>query len=342
MKRLWGAVVGCGFIAEFHLRGWARIPDAEICSLADPDGARAEARRAAFAPEARVYDCLESVLPREPLDFVDIITPPWLHREHCLLAAQAGLHVICQKPLCDRLADAESLVEALRHHPGHFVVHENHRCRPWFQEVIRLQRAGFFGQLRHVQLEQHDPVEPPGKNDLEAEQGVLLQYGVPLVDMVHALLGDPTRVHAWMQRINPRVRGESLAHVVMDYAGLAAVVDVSWKPVGLQQGRALVVGDKGEAYYEGRMTRADTARFRVCHGNTVVRDEVRSPTADYVDSFYQFERDFTGAVLNGRPPPQPAAENLRSLRVAFAAYESARSGGAVEMRRFGPKRAGAT
>jgi predicted dehydrogenase len=285
---------------------------------------------------------LESVLASERLDFVDIVTPPWLHREDCLLAAQAGLHLICQKPLCDRLDEAEELVEALRRHPRYFVVHENHRFRPWFQEVLQLFRAGFFGKLRHVQLEQHDPVEPPEKIDTEVEQGVLLQYGVHLVDMAHALLGDPTRVHAWMQRINPRVRGESLAHVVMEYPEVSAVLDVSWKSAGLQQGHALVVGERGEAYYEGRMARADTARFRVCQGNTVVRDEVRSPTADYVDSFYRFERDFTDAVLGGRPPPQPAAENVRSLRVAFAAYESARSGCAVEMNGFGPKHERAT
>lgn len=341
MKRLRGAVIGCGSIAEFHLRGWARIPEVEICALADPDAARAEARRAEFAPGARLYDRLPSVLAREQVDFVDIITPPWLHREDCLLAAAAGLHIVCQKPLCDRLDETEQLVDALRHHNRLFVVHENHRFRPWFQEVLRLHREGFFGRLRHVQLEQHDPKEPPEKIDTDVEQGVLLQYGVHLVDLAHALLGDPTRVHAWMQHLNPRVRGESLAHVVMEYPEASAVIDVSWKPAGLQQGHALIVGEKGEAYYEGRLTRAEAARFRICQGNAVVRDEIRSPTTDYVDSFYQFERDCVDAMLGNRPPPQPATENVRSLRVGFAAYEAARSGRAVQMDQFGAKQEGA-
>ena len=44
-----GAVIGCGYIAEFHLRGWARIPEVEIVALADPDRARAGQRRDEFA-----------------------------------------------------------------------------------------------------------------------------------------------------------------------------------------------------------------------------------------------------------------------------------------------------
>src|SRR5688500_13044621 len=98
--KLRGAIVGCGMISEFHLRGWQRIPEVEIVALVDPVRDRAEQRRARFAPPARVYDSLDSLFASESsLDFVDILTPPWLHRAHCLRAAQAGVHIICQKPL---------------------------------------------------------------------------------------------------------------------------------------------------------------------------------------------------------------------------------------------------
>ncbi len=326
MKRLRGAVVGCGFISEFHLRGWNEIPEVEIVALVDPIEAAARDRQAQFAPHARIYGGMEDLLAAEKLDFVDILTPPWLHREQCLRAADADLHIVCQKPRCDRWEEASRLVGELSGYRRRFVVHENHRFRPWFREVARLSREGFFGKLRHLQFVQHDPSEPPEKIDTEVERGVLLQYGVHLVDLVVALLGDPVRVHAFMDRINPRVRGESLAHVVFEYADASAIVDVSWKPVGVQQGHALIVGERGEAWFEGKMTRAETARFRVCSGNDVVLDEVRSPRDDYVQSFRQFEREFVDSVLYGKPPPQPAAENLRSLRATFAAYESARTG----------------
>ena len=334
--KLRGAVVGCGFISEFHLRGWARLPEVEICALADPDRARAEARRDRFAPAARIYDGLEPLLAAETLDFVDLLTPPPLHAEHCRRAAAAGLHLICQKPLCDRLEDAVSLVADLASHPRLFVVHENHRYRPWFQQVLALAHENFLGPWRHVELLQHDPSEPPERVNLEAERGVLLQYGVHLADMMVALLGDPVRVHARLGRINPRVRGESAAIAVFEYPETTVALDVSWKAGGVGQGHALFVGEAGEACYEGRMTRSAAARFRVCRDRQVVRDETRVPLDDYVESFFQFERDFVEAVLRGAPPPPSAAENLRSLRAIFAAYESARTGTIVTLADYGP------
>ncbi|MBE7539230.1 MAG: Gfo/Idh/MocA family oxidoreductase [Opitutaceae bacterium] len=334
MKKLRGAVVGCGSISEFHFRGWNAIPEVELVALVDPSEAAAQDRREKFAPGARLYRGMHEMLSREEIDFVDIITPPWMHREHCLLAADAGAHIICQKPLCDRWQDARRLVDELSGYSKRFVVHENQRFRPWFRDIERLVREGRLGRLRHLQFAQHDPVEPPEKIDTEVELGVLLQFGVHLVDLVVALLGDPVRIHAHMDRINPRVRGESLAHVFFECAGASAVVDVSWKSVGVQQGHALVIGEAGEAFYEGRMTRADSARFRVCAGNEVVRDEIRSPREDYVHAFGQFEREFVDSILHETPPPQPARENLRSLRATFAAYESARIGSAVVLEAF--------
>lgn len=334
MKRLRGAVIGCGFISEFHLRGWTRIPEVEICVLVDPDRARAESRRTQLAPGARVYDSLPSAMAGESLDFVDILTPPWLHREHCLQAAVAGLHIICQKPLCDRLDEAESLVTALKDFPRRFVVHENHRFRPWFGDVLQLARNGFFGKVRYVELQQHDPTEPPQKIDTEVERGILLQYGVHLADMMVALLGEPTRVLARMQCINPRVRGESIAHAVFEYPDSSATITVSWKPGGIEQGHAVVIGDQGEAIYEGIMTPSASARFRLCRGCKVVRDETRIPRDDYLESFFRFQRVFVDSVLRDAPPPPSAAENLRSLRAIFAAYQSALSGAPVALAGF--------
>ena len=90
---------------------------------------------------------------------------------------------------------------------------------------------------------------------------------------------------ARLQRINPRVRGDSLAHVVFGYRDTTAVLDISWKAHGLAQGSVLLVGDAGEAFFEGRMTRGDVSRYRVASGNTVVLDEQRSPTVDYLERF---------------------------------------------------------
>lgn len=320
--RLKGGVVGCGMIAEFHLRGWQRIPEVEIVALADPAAAAAEARRAAFAPGARLYPSMEAMIAGESLDFVDIISPPVFHREHCRLAKAARLHVVCQKPLCLELDEARALVADMKDSGRVFAVHENHRFRPWFAEIRRRHAAGFFGQLRYLRIDQFDPYEPAEKFKADAVRGVTLEYGTHIIDMVRVLLGEPKSTYARAHAPNPRVRGESLAHIVYNYDAATAVIDIAWKAAGLQQGGFLLVGTEGEAFFEGRLTRDANARLRLVRGNEVVLDEQRSPTADYVDSFYLMERDFTDAVLEGRPPEQTGEENLRTLMATFASYQS--------------------
>ena len=330
-RRLRGGVVGCGMISEFHLRGWQRIPAVEIVALADPSAAAAESRRAAFAPDARIYAGIEPMLAAEALDFVDIITPPWLHAEHCRLARAANLHVVCQKPLCLDLEEARRLVADMSTSPRLFAVHENHRFRPWFAEVRRRHAAGFFGRLRYLRVDQFDPYEPAEKFKAEAVRGVTLEYGTHLIDMVRALLGHPQATFARMHTPNPRVRGESLAHITYLYQDATAVVDIAWKAAGLQQGGCLLIGDRGEAVYEGRLTRDSSSRFRLVSGNEVVLDEVRCPTDDYVDSFYEMERDFAEAILANRPPEQTGAENLATLEATFASYTAAAEGRLVSL-----------
>jgi hypothetical protein len=98
---------------------------------------------------------------------------------------------------------------------------------------------------------------------------------------------------------------------------------------GVQQGSALVIGDAGEAWFEGRMTRGDAARFRMMKGETVVKDERRYPTDDYAESFYLLQRAFADSMLSGGPVPQSARDNLRTLALTFAGYDAARTGLAV-------------
>jgi predicted dehydrogenase len=310
-------------IAEYHLRGWLRIPEVEIVALCDPDRARAQSRQQEFVPAAAYYADVGDLLAREKLDFIDILTPPWLHKEHCLRAAEAGLHIICQKPLCGDLGEAEQLVAALREYPKIFAVHENHPYRPWFRDILELKQESFFGAIRHVALIQHDAHEPPERFKAEAERGIMLEYGVHLVDMLRALVGEPRQVFASMQRVNPRVRGESLATALYLCEGASGLIDISWKSTAPELGSATVIGERGIAVYDGRMTRGKESRFRLFQEGRLVLDEVRCPTDDFCESFYLLQRELTDAMLRGTPPPQPASYNLQTLAATFAAYDVA-------------------
>ncbi len=326
VTKLRGALIGCGMVSQFHLKGWQRIPEVEIVALADRDRNRSEARRREFVPAARIYTDSTALFANEHLDFVDILTPPASHKEHCLLAKAARLHIICQKPLCDEFDDARALVAAMGDHPKLFAVHENHRYRPWFQRILAMHWEGFFGTPRVVRFVQHDPSEPAEVYKLRARRGVLMEYGTHLVDMMRALLGEPARVYAVTRFLNPRVQGESWALAVYDYAETTVTIDIAWKPAGLPRGSLVIEGDKGAALYEGTMTRGASARFRLMKGNEVARDESHSPDDDFAESFYLFQRDCVDAMLSGRAVTQTGVENLKTLLLTFAAYRASDEG----------------
>src|SRR5439155_22690747 len=98
---------------------------AEVAVLPGRDTARARrAGSAAARPAARWYDSADELLTREPLDFVDICTPPSTHAPLACRALAGGLHVFCEKPLViggDELDRISALAEARRR-----VVHTVH------------------------------------------------------------------------------------------------------------------------------------------------------------------------------------------------------------------------
>ena len=101
-----GAVIGLGNVAiHGHLPGWLGRPDVRIVAAADSRPAqRAECE--ARLPGARWYDSPEDLLAGEPLDFVDISTPPSSHAPLILSALDRGLHVLCEKPLVSSPAES--------------------------------------------------------------------------------------------------------------------------------------------------------------------------------------------------------------------------------------------
>jgi predicted dehydrogenase len=332
-RRLRGAIFGCGMISEHHLRAWGRIPEVEIVALGNRTVERAEQRCGQFAPAARVYGDLRSMLEREDLDFVDILTPPALHREHCLAAKQKGLHIICQKPLSNTLGEARQLAREMSGYPRLFAVHENHRYRPWFQTIDSQYRAGGFGKVSLVRLEHLNARGPAEAYKLAASEGVLLEYGSHLLDMMRGLLGEPLRVYARAHHLNSAVQAESLVHAVYEYPETTAVIDVAWKHAGITQGSVLVAGSEGEAYFEGTMTRGETSRLRCWRNGSIIRDEHRSVMEDYADSFYFFERQCVDAMLGRGGAVRTVEEYMQTLVCTFATYESVEHGTIVEIRR---------
>ncbi|MCL6543669.1 MAG: Gfo/Idh/MocA family oxidoreductase [Bryobacteraceae bacterium] len=325
-RPLRGALFGCGMISEYHLRAWARIPEVQIVALGNRTVEKAERRRREFCPGAAVYGSLTELLERERPDLVDILSAPEAHEEHCRQAAEAGAAVICQKPLAADWDAALRVAEVLSAPGVVAAVHENHRYRPWFRRVLEAHRSGLLGRVRFLRIEHFNATSPAEPYKLTSPTGVWLEYGSHLVDMMRALLGEPTRVLAQGYRVSRSIAGESLVAAQYQLDGATASIEVGWKESALTQGSLLAIGDEGEAWFEGTMTRCGATRFRLVHRQSVVLDETRDAMADYNESFYLLEREFIDALKGAATITQTPAEHLATLRAVFAAYRSMESG----------------
>lgn len=144
-----GAFIGFGNVAAAgHLPGWQARKDVEIVATADPT---VERRRVFLAacPGGRCYDTVDDLLTSEALDFVDICTPPRSHGALIRRALDAGLDVLCEKPLVTRPEDAIALLTR----PAGRVVHSVHNWlqAPICRKITSLVAEGAIGAVRSIE-----------------------------------------------------------------------------------------------------------------------------------------------------------------------------------------------
>ena len=107
-------MIGCGGIAGAHIAGFLLLSErVRITAVCDVDEGRAR-NAAERAGGARVYSSFEELVRDDTVDAVDICLPHHLHAPAIVAAAQAGKHVLCEKPLCTTLAEAAAVREAVR------------------------------------------------------------------------------------------------------------------------------------------------------------------------------------------------------------------------------------
>ena len=106
------AIVGCGMIARFHAKALAEVPGARLLALVSRGAANARKLADDLRLSCDVYTDLAPVLARRDVDIVIVTTPSGAHLEPAVAAAEAGKHVVVEKPLeitlerCDRIIEA--------------------------------------------------------------------------------------------------------------------------------------------------------------------------------------------------------------------------------------------
>ncbi|WP_165824573.1 Gfo/Idh/MocA family protein [Micromonospora globispora] len=337
------AVVGAGNASRHHLAGWRRLAGVDLVSVADtvPERAAGLADEFAIAHSGiSVRDQIES----GAIDALDVVTPAHTHADFVEHALRHGVHMLCQKPIAETPADVARIKVAVDRGPGRLMVHENWRFRSWFRALRRRLDAGELGEVFHLgssarfagTVPTHSHPKVPfslGRQPFfaEMERFLILESTIHQLDVARYLLGEPTGLYARSHRVSDLVRGEDVATVVLAYPDATAVVDRSYASKGhaappLLSETVVVEGTRGSAFIdaEGRL------RVVVDEGGHRYEDVTEPEPDAYAGSYARAIASFVHALRHGEPFETDLADNLKTLRLVFAAYESIRTGQALD------------
>jgi len=318
-------VLGAGIIAKTFMEAVPGVPDVEVSVICDADAetarALAEPRKIAWVTDYR------QVFQDESVDAVYIALPHHLHEEATIAAAEAGKHILLEKPMSNTLEEADRMLAAQRRAKVKLMVGFTHRFHSEMETAKRLIELGGLGQPTMVV----DVITTGGKipkwfwQKDQAGGGVLHLNGSHSFDRIHWLLGaDISEVFTFMDTYGPsRTVEDSIVVALRLNNGAIGTTVHNWVGEFKMPFKCDldIYGTNGAL----RIKTWDSLQFYSQHHSWQQKRERD-------DMFEKEIQEFASAIIEDREPSITGADGRRSLAVVLACYESARTGKTVTPR----------
>lgn len=339
MAELNGALIGCGFFAINQMHAWKDVSGASIVAICDRDPERLKIVGDQFGIERRYTDA-QALFADGGIDFVDIATTAPSHRALVELAAAHKVPAICQKPFATTLDDAKAMVKACREAGIPLMVHENFRWQTPIQAVRKALDSGTIGTPFWGRFSFRSGFDVfSGQPYLaEGERFIIEDLGIHTLDIARFILGDVASLAARTKRVNPKIRGEDVATILLDHEnGATSIVDVSYATkLENDPFPETLVELNGT---EGSLRLHQGYRLEVMNAQgTTVTDVspkllpwASRPWHNIQESVYAIQQHWADSLAKGAETSTSGADNLKTFALVEAAYESAASGNRVEI-----------
>ena len=333
------AVVGCGRISGSHFDAIEKVGAFELAAVCDVVEDRA--REAGMRHDVPWFTAFPRLLDTVPVDVVAICTPSGLHPQHGILAARAGKHVICEKPMAISLTAADELVQVCDDTGVHLFVVKQNRLNPPIQLLKRAIDKGRFGRLYMANTtvrwtrpqEYYD--QAPWRGTWEFDGGAFMNQASHYVDLIQWLVGPVESVIAKTATLARKIETEDSGVAVLRFrSGALGVIEVTMLtfPRNLE-GSITILGETGTVKVGGTaVNRIETWQFAdYDDDDKAVETSNYTPPSVYGHGHVGYYRNVLAVLRGEAQPDTDGRAGRKSLELILGIYESAKTGREVPL-----------
>jgi predicted dehydrogenase len=273
------------------------------------------------------YDTMVQMAGNPDIDVVYVVTPNALHAEHTIKAAQAGKHVLCEKPMEVSSEKCRQMIDACQNAGRQLAIGYRLHFEPNNLECVRLAREKVFGGVKLIEAGFGFRIGDPGQwrlNRALSGGGPLMDVGIYALQAARYLAGaEPTTVAASAANTDPekfRDIEESITWQLKFPGDIIANSSSTYAFNGLDHYK--VFAEDGWFELEPAYN-YDGIQGRRSDGETIGFGSI--------DQFAAQMDDFAQCIMNNQPTRVPGEEGLRDMKIMMAIYEAARTGKTIQL-----------
>lgn len=342
-------IIGCGMIAEFHTRAINEIDGARVVAAFSRSEANGAKIAALAGGDCTIYNDLDQMLARPDIDVVCICTPSGAHLDPAVKAAQAGKHVVVEKPLEITLARCDAIIRACEEGGVRLCTIFPSRFSPANIALKQAIDEARFGRLTlgdtHVKWwrtqEYYDSGGWRGTWELDGG-GALMNQAIHNVDLLYWLMGDVESVQALTATlVHDRIEVEDTAVAALRFKnGALGTIEAATSAYPGLLKRTEIHGEFGSARVEqdditlwsfATEAPGDDVILEALSGATGFSAGASDPRGINHAGHRDQLADFLKAIETGGTPRVDGREGRKSVEIIRAIYQSAKTGQAVRL-----------
>ncbi len=348
MTKVGYGIIGCGNIAPIHAEAIRQIPNAELVAVSDVVETNAKSLAERFG--AHPYTDFRAMLERNDVHAVSLCVPSGMRAEMGEACAQAGKHILSEKPLEVTVERVDRLIDAAKNHGVKLGCIFQYRFADGPVHVMKALKEGRFGRLvlgdAYIKWYRSPEYYKSGKwrgtRALDGG-GALMNQGIHQIDLLVWLMGRVTSVTAKTAAVaHEGLEVEDLACAILTFEnGAMGVIEGStaiWPghPARVEvhgtEGSA-VIEDGGLTYWKFQKESEEDEKLRATFASeTAIGSGAGDPLANLKSEGHRRQiEDFTNAILENREPAIGGHEGRRAVELIQAIYRSAETGQTVQL-----------